>query len=441
MTQFDLKKCRWKELKPYLKAGSKELYSIIEKISPPDSYSLYLAKYPYGALVLDQGTFQIYDSSSNLVPLNEANIFAEIKSDLSYTGTIPLSLVINNSIETFLTVGERTIPASFYGAGGMVSLWRVLEGECSYHEGPLWSMSSGVRTICMLPKITDKVSYANLKRKYSLNQAVPRSLTQHWDIFKEMASSPEFSQEWGCEIIFFSKEWLDHRNDPEWKDFFYFLLNKAWEDAVFKRSQFVFDFAFSLMLKNRNLKPNPYLVDTVKHLIGIGAGGPGFRPAINNVGAPIEGLQRAFMEDYGLKKYTPTIVHSYNFSLGSNLPVYYSLEMPTTTTFSPRSSKAASKMVDMRELKYIMDIFLSEITKGNLAIEKTPLFDVARQVGYDFYHSFNDPHDEILNANDLESFDPGFKATLVGAGDRKFPEFSAFFNGCIAISTLSKADK
>lgn len=437
----NLSKHSWKELKPYLKASSPELFKVIEKISPPDSYSLYLGKYPYGALVLDNGIFRVFNEASDLVALNDSSIHKDIQNDLSYTGTIPLSLVVKNSIETFLTVGERAIPASFYGAGGIVSLWRVLESGRSYHEGPLWSMSSGARTICMLPKITDKVCYNELKRKYGLKIPVPRNLSSHWQLFKDITSHEEFSQPWSSELIFFSKDWLSHRNDPEWQDFFYFLLNKAWEDSGFKRSQFIFDFAFSLAQKNKNLKPNPYLADTVKHLVGVGVGGTGLRPATDNYGAPIQGLQKVFIEDYGLKKYTPTIVHSYNFSLGSSVPVYYSLEMPTTTTFSPRSSRVSSKMVDMRELKYILKMFLSEVSKENLAIEKTPLFDVANGVGYDFYHAGQDQYQEILNANDLESFDPGFKATLVDSGDRKFPEFSAFFNGCIAISTLSNPDK
>jgi len=429
-----LKKYTWKQLKSSVKKACPKLFTAIEKISPPDSYSLYLGRYPYGSLILDKGIFQVFNEESSLVPINHASIHKSTKNDLGYTGTIPLSLVAKNSIETFLTVKERTIPSSFYGAGGIVSLWRVLEGECSYHEGPLWSISSGARTICMLPKITDKTCYNTLKRKYNLNLHIPSSLTDHWGLFERIANHAEFSQPWSCEIIFFSKEWLNHRDDPEWLEFYYFLLNKAWDDSTFKRNQFIFDFAFSLAQKNRNLKPNPYLADTVKHLIGIGTGGPGLKPATNNMGAPIEGLQRAFIEDYGLKKYTPAIVHSYHFSLAENVPVYYSLEMPTTTIFSPRSSRASSKMVDMRELKYILETFLSEILKGNLMIEKTPLFKIAQSVNYDFYHSDQDQYNEISNSNDLIGFDSDFQTMLIESNDRHFPEFSSFFKGCISIS-------
>lgn len=414
-----------------------EFANIIEEVSPPDNYLIYTCQYPYGALILDKGTFQITTKSDGLIPLSHSSVSKETRANLDYTGTVPLSMVTSGAIETFLAVENRTIPSSLYTSGEMVSLWRVLEGDCSYQEGPLWNISAGARTICMLPKITDKSSYKLLKRKYKLKQSVPRSLIDHWEIFSNIANHPEFTQPWHTELLFFPKQWIAHKEDPAWRSFYHFLLRQAWQDCTFKRNQFIFDFTFSMTQRNKNLKPNPYLADTVKHLIGIGTGGPGLKPATNNTAAPIEGLQRTYIEDYGLKKYTPTIMHTHHFNLKENEAVYYSLETPTTTIFSPRSSRASSRMVDMRELKYIMQTFLSETLKGNLMMEKTPLYNIAQSVSYDFYHSDNDQFNEISNSNKLIKLDPSFQQTVYKTTGRAFPEFSSFFKGCISVSKSS----
>jgi len=179
-----------------------EFSSIIDKLSPNDNYKLYAATYPYGALILDQGRFQLINEQGELVPLSDNSIDKSIQQSLGYTGTMPMGLVTENSIETFFYgLDGRTIPSSFYTPGDMISLWRVLEGECSYQEGSLWSISAGSRTICMLPKLSDKTQYQRLKRKFQLKQDIPRTLNEHWSLFKSISAHENFPQQWKTEII------------------------------------------------------------------------------------------------------------------------------------------------------------------------------------------------------------------------------------------------
>ncbi|MCD6045068.1 MAG: hypothetical protein K0R48_231 [Gammaproteobacteria bacterium] len=434
-----LKEYSWAELRDKIKLVQPYFCEIIDELSPPRDHTLYLGQYPYGVLILNAGIFQVFNSKNVLVPLNDITIDSKVKTDLGYTGTIPMAIVLQNSIETFFTTDNRTIPSSFYTSGGMVSLWRVLEGDCSYQEGALWSISSGARTICMLPKITENTGHELLRRKYNLRLPAPTSLNDHWAIFTRIANHKDFTQKWHSELAFFSKEWFQHKGDRDWSRFNELILNQAWADSTFKRNQFIFDFAFSLAQKSGNLKPNPYLADTVKHLFGIGAGGmPGFTPAIDNIAAPIDGLQKVYLDDYKLRKYAPIIMHLHHFSSAEDRPVYYSLTMPTTTVFSPRSSRALSKMVDIRELKHILDTVISEIVHGTLMVEKTPLFALAKDLSYQFYHSEKDPHNEILSITHLAEYDPVLQKILASFEDRVFPEFSSFINGCIAIAKKSK---
>ncbi len=437
-----LEKLSWKELREQIKQIQPELCEIIDDLSPPDEYSLYVGTYPYGAMILDSGIFQIVNDYNVLVPLTHSSINKEAKRDLSYTRTIPMAVILENSIETFFCISNRTIPSSFYTPGDMISLWRVLEGESSYQEGSLWNISSGARTICMLPKITDNTSHEFLKKKYNLKTHAPVDLTEHWSTFVRIANHNNFSQPWYSRLMFFSENWSKHSKDKNWSRFYQFILNKAWQDSTFKRNQFIFDFAFSLAQKSKNLKPNPYLADTVKHLIGIGAGGvPGLAPAINDIAAPITGLQQTYIEEYRLKKHAPIIMHLHPFTLGEKRPVYYSLSMPTTIIFSPRSSKALSKMVDIRQLKHILDAFISETINGKLLIEKTPLFDLAKNVSYKFYHTEKDIHEEILPVTFITEDDLLFQKILGNFPERAFPEFSPFINGCVAISQKAEDKK
>lgn len=430
-----LKRYTWDEVRKDIKKVDQKLATVIDEISPPDSHSLYIGEYPYGDLILNKGIFQVINDDGLLVPLSHSSIDSEVQQDLSYTGTIPVGIINQNSIETFFIFENRTIPSSFYTSGGIISLWSVFEGNNSYQVGPLWSISSGARTVCMLPKITDKACYETLQHKYSIKQPTPRTLGEHWKLFTSIANHKAFSQEWSSKIIYFSKRWFEHKDDRAWASFYQLLLKKAWDDSTIKRNQFIFDFAFSLAQKSCGLKPNPYLADTVKHLVNICMGGlPGFKPATDNTAAPVAGLQKTYIEDYGLKK-LPIIMQPYHFSWPSKEPLYYSLEMPTTTIFSPRSSNGVTRMVDMRELKHLLEVFFSEILNCNLMVEKTPLFKLAKSVQYNFYHTDEDKYSEITPVTEMVALDSRFNKLLYNTdSDLAISEFASFFRGCISLS-------
>jgi hypothetical protein len=426
-----------------IKKLNPKLAKEIEIISPDEGYYLYEISYPYGASIVDRGIFQVPDSNNHIVPLNHSTIGSKIKDDLGYSGTIPLGIITNNSIEAFMLSGNRVIPSSIVKPGNLISLWRVLDEGISFHTGKFWNITSGARSICMLPKITDTTNYKNLKTKFGLKLNVPQSLSEHWELFVKIANHSQFSQSWESSILFFPKKWMSHKNDRKWKGFYNYLFETVWQSSNFRRNQFITDFAFSLVQENRNLKPNPYLADTVKHLVAIGGGAvEAFCPAIDNSAAPIQGLQQVFIEIYGLKKYAPIIMHMHHFSLKENRPVYYSLQLPTTTIFSPKSRKLSTLITELDEVKYIMEVFLAEVLKENLEVEGTPLYELAKNVRYNYFHSEKDKHGEILLSNNIPLLDTNFSTSAknsinninVVEDQSWFPEFATFFKGCISIS-------
>ncbi len=424
----------WSQVRKTITQYEPTLSKIIDSLSPDGSYCFYKVRYPYGASILDKGTFQVINDKKKLVPLEHNSVSKKIQSDLNYTGTMPVGFVTNNSVETFFTGEGRIVPASLYGPGSMFSLWRIFDGASSYQDCGLWNVSSGARTICMLPKIADKNGYRNLKSKFSLNLQTTPTLVDQWDIFKTLANHNLFSENWYSEIICFSKKWFSHKSDPSWAPFYYYLLNNVWSSSPFHRNQYVLDFLFSVAQEKNRLKPNPYLADTVKHLIGIGTGEvPGFIAAKDSSAAPVRGLQEVFLNDYLLKRYAPVIMHLGHLEGSANLPILYSLQLPTTTVFSPRSSRIYSKIADMREIKFILELFFSEISNNGMTLKDMPLSLLERDYQYGFFHSDKDSHGEIKQISELMSMEPMFTRALTDSTTYEFPEFSPFFKGCIVL--------
>lgn len=434
----DLEKHTWKSVRNLVMSVYPDLAKIIDKLSPDNTLTLYVARYSYGATIIDKGIFSLPNNDGKIVPLRHHTITESVRTDLDFDGTIPVGLVTNNSIESFMTSGDRVTPFTRFRAGDILALWRIFDKGKSYQEAPFWSILSGARSICMLPKITDQNGYRLLKQKYNLSLPIPKNLHDHWNIFTYLANHSEFSEPWTSEIIFFSKKWFSFKEDHQWTQFYYFLLNKVWQGSPFTRNKIMFDYFFSVIQEKRNLKPNPYLADTFAHVMAISSGeAPAFVPARDSSAAPICGLQKIFVEDYRLKKYPPVIMHTHHFSLEQNIPVYYSFEIPTTIQFSPRSNIALTTMAELRGIKHITEILMQEIQAGKLGIERTPLFDLVKHLKINFYHNEKDNTNEITPARDLAHFDIELTNSLVSMNKSmtSFPEFSPFFRGCISIGS------
>lgn len=163
---------------------------------------------------------------------------------------------------------------------------------------------------------------------------------------------------------------------------------------------------------------------------------PGFVPDRDNMAAPISGLQQTFIEDYRLKKYPPTIMHTHHFCSDERVPIYYSFEIPTTMKFSPRSNNALTTIAEIREMKHIADVLFKEIQVGDTGIEKNPLFDLIKNLKINFYHSEKDNMNEMSPVSNLSVLDQSLVNTLVNKEKYHFPESAPFFRGCVAISAL-----
>jgi hypothetical protein len=91
-------------------------------------------------------------------------------------------------------------------------------------------------------------------------------------------------------------------------------------------------------------------------------------------------------------------------------------------------------MADLHELKHIMETFLNEILKGHLGVEQTPLYGLAKDTRYGYYHSDKDKLGEVQPAGEIAKIDKALFKLSKEDSENSFPEFGPFFRGCISIS-------
>ncbi|MDO8953527.1 MAG: hypothetical protein Q7V63_01605 [Gammaproteobacteria bacterium] len=438
MKKASLEELSWDAIRVEFAQKNATLAKIIDDLSPSKEYTLFKAKYPYGAEIVRGGNANLPNEQGQCIGFHDSNLNAQLREKLLYNkGSTPVSMVLKNSVEIFIEVGNNTIP--FYGAippGKIFGTWKVLNPHDSHTPAFLWNMTAGARSLFMMPKISEKMKHNRLKRDFGITADTPKTLLDHWEVFSALANSAQFGETWEAEILFFPKKWFEKLDDAKWLPFKCYLLESSWKGSEYLRNLFFWDIAFSLIQQQRGIKPNPYIADTVKHLLGMGIGAlPGFAPSIDDTCGPIKRLEEIYSEVYQLD-YAPIIMDLHNFSSQCPRPIYYSLAYPTTTEFSPKSRLDTSKISDLYEIKSLLNKYLLGIFEDNLNLQLTPLSQIPKTVQYDFFHTDNQQYQSINSSLLLPKEDFNFQKTPYKS-NKGFPENSSFIKGCIRISESS----
>lgn len=432
----NLKILTWKQVRNDIETIDPILVKLIDNINPDDEYIIYKLEYPWGKHLVREGTLYLPNIQGDWVKLDDPSIDPKIKEDLSYGVSMPLGMVLKNSIELYLEALGRVIPFVFMPTGKFFGLWISLQQDktSSNHIGRTSNIVSGSRSTLLLPKISDAIAFKKLKKIFGLQCRVPETLNDQWPLLLELAEHKDFPQKWTAEVIYFSKKWLEPRKDISWKLFKNYFLEKAWEDSTYLRNQIIFDLAFSCALEEKNLKPNPYLTDTVKHLFAISQDSyPGYEVAIDNTTVPLEAFQKIFLEVYGLK-YQPTIMIPGYLKSDHEKSLYYSLEVPTLMAFSPKSRKITNKLEDLREIKHIIQRITDYLREDKLRLQQTPLYRLINEINFEYYHTDKDIYHETAKTSELQKIDKYIIQEKKKYKQKEFCETSPFLRGCIRIS-------
>lgn len=418
----------WEQARSKIKRVNPGLVAAIDAINPNEKHKLYSATYHYGQEIIKNGRLVTSDETSN------------IPDALNYYNFNPIGVVIEKNIEMYLSFKNKTMTYAKFNPGSLIDVNRIFNNSpltnCS-----LWGMTAGVRSTFMLAKISEEGKHTKLKNYYSFNQPKPLSFFDEFNVFKAIANSEQLKKQWTSEVIFFSKQWFEHKEDKEWRSFNYYLLEQAWNKTTYRRDQYFLNTIASILQEEKGIKFSLSNLEQTIHLINIALGEtPGFRPALNNDSLPLSQIQEAYLNVYGLD-YAPIIMEpSYFDAYNENeTPIYYSLNYPSSIYFSPKESKKTSTIYDIYELGRMLKKYLDEIANRNLGLKETPLYYIAKNCSFtQHYAEAADEYSNILTpdiiAKDID-FNSFAKEKL------KFPKSSSFFNGCIRISRKTQQVK
>jgi len=439
-----LVKVCWADVRDRVAKVEPTFARLVDELSPDKSFPLYLAYYPYGECTGNTQTTFLPREEGGYDLLSNPNLSKDIIKHLGYgMDSAPLGMVLEKQLEFFVDLRNEgiTIPLLIYSAGMFFPFSRVLSRKNAriYSANAILSAASGGRSVFMLPNIGCATNHSNLQRDFNIQDPPPKQLYDHWRIFKRIIASNIVECDWRACVLYFSEKWINKLyKDKTWVYLKIYLHELGWKYTEYRRNHFCYDLAFSMIQRMRNLKPNPYLADTARHLFttSIGAA-PGYVPANNNDALPLNILQKVFLESYGLKKYYPTILQPAHFNFEEDrYPIYYSLQNPSTHMFSPKSREVSSTLCEMRELEHIMRIFTEELAKDDGMCANTIMSKVAKSIRFNYFHNKPDRHRVVQSSAMMASLDKRFSfiSEECEVNGAKFSCDSAFVRGCIGIN-------
>lgn len=423
----------WEDVREKITDNCQELGKIIDDISPKKEYPLFYVRYPFGARIIEKALFHLPDESGFSIPISDIKIPQKIREQLNYS-SLPLGIIIKNNVELFNEIDGKVFCGGFYGKDLDIGVLEYFGWTTPY------SITSGARSLYMLPKVSETISHKRLKNEFGISVPPPKRLFDHCHIFKQIANSSNFSKKWYCELIILSNKWVDKiKNDPAWHKLNTYLWKKGWEHCKYARKKSILDIILKEFVQNlnmNNLKFDHYVIDTLRHLLMVGVGAlPGSAPSVNREEAgPIKEIQMIYEDIYNLQN-IPTIMQPKYFCPSENSPVYYSLQNPTLLEVIPKSKKATSIIETVRDLKDLIDCFSEKMPCSMIEQFTQPFCKTINKLQFDFFHSdtfaygpYIRPSIEMPKDDLALIYDPTKKPI------RKFADNSPFLKGCIRIS-------
>ena len=437
-TQRKMSIVTWKDVRDDVLKTNKKLGEIIDAINPDDSYKFVKSTYLYGDVFIKHGVAQLLSANNGLIPLSHHSVDKLVQKELLYS-SMPLFLILEKDSELFVDTGKRAIPINLFNKGSLSGIYEAMDYMMGRKSDPIWNFSAGSRSIFMLPKITDKAGLEKLRVSYDIPSTIQiETLSDHWEMFKNIAQSKNFNQPWQNTILFFGEKWLLNlkNNSKEWEKFKDYLLGIVWEHANYSIDKIKFNIYWELfteIISSRRLQPKPYIIDQVKHLLSTVAGNfPGFVVMGNSQeSAPKKSLQEAFIKNYALKQYIPTIMHACMPQNNIIKPtyVYYSLSIPTVLEGSPIKKTTGTIVNDMREIKLLIETLKNHFkNKPYLEANK-----IIQNIQLDFFHYEKDIYNQIRSSDNISVEDSSFSIDKNIYPSRNFCPTSPFYSGCIRI--------
>lgn len=438
----------WRDVKEDVAALNPGLAEVLNQLEGVDDFEVIRAKYPYGADISKNGDFNLY-VHGKLLSWRDTYIPPKIQEMLTYNWQIlPLGIILENSIESYLDDGKTIIPNGLVPAGNIFSALTVFEDIHNNHMiAKSYSISAGCRSLICLTKLADMQMGDRLARKLRMPKAIfPRTYGEQFAFFKAMAESPLFSQPWQTTVIYFSEKFCSAiRHTVETRAAF---LSRVWLLSSFWRNQTSYDYIWS-HYSNQNLplriRNKHQIIETCKHLLKVLIGeAPAYIPCESDIAAPITGLTQALVDYYRPRYNFPIFMRLAHYE--GKQSAYYSLHRHTFVQSIPETSESQKTFTELTNISEILSGFIDSALNNKLvfSLENTRLLHMLNYANFTYYHpsaegiKFLNTDIQSLFEQDsrFSSYQKNYTSTSLG-----MPLNSLFMHGCIKIDLINKDSK
>jgi hypothetical protein len=421
----------WADVKADIKKINPELAKIIDEISPDKNLPLIKAGYAFGDKIVANGKFLLLEHAKNQTDIFPAQEQKKLLDYFSYA-PLPLGVLLNKAAEVFIELNNRIIPVCILDPGSPIGTFEVLDSLYNVRNDYIWQTTAGARSLFMLSKINNNIGHKKLKKEFALDQPAPKAIPNHWDTFVAIT---KHNTNWQCELLFFTNEWYNQlkQNSPGWIKLREFLLKDYWNksNAIVEKTFAIIWQHFSTLTIQRRFKPRIYITDTIRHLINLACGSiPGFKPATNELLAPIKLLKKAYVDVYNLNQHAPTILEPCSLT-PDNPTIYYSLGYPTLLEGHPETANINNTITLLKEIQLLMTNMFEYSKRGMAGAEQFVKF--IQQTDFAYFHKTPDIYGEVKSAEQINQEDPNFTETENFPNNQHFCSTGPFLNGCIRI--------
>ena len=191
--------------------------------------------------------------------LTDSDVPKDIYKHLGYSiNNAPLGMVLEKQLELFIDLKSEgiTIPWLVYTPGMFFPFSAILsiKNHRTYAPNGILSSTAGARSVFMLPNIGSSMNHSILQRDIGIKCPTPKSLYQHWNIFKKITARSD----WRCCVMYFAENWVTKlHSDSSWLPLKQYLHEQAWKHSEYERNRIYYDMTFSMIQKKEKFKAKP----------------------------------------------------------------------------------------------------------------------------------------------------------------------------------------
>jgi hypothetical protein len=289
---------------------------------------LFLVSYFYGDLVVRDGVFQS--------PCRECSKCKELSKIVG--NSIPLSLVLNNSVEVFLEqpTEHRTIPLRILNKGELFGVFEILYELLGIERPslPPWSVSAGARSVVILAPFGDRRVKESLKQLMGIShQGLADHLckgrtSDYWQLLRMLARGA--TPDWSTQVVILPNAWVKKRVTP---DLLKYIAKTGWEQSENLRNQPVEEFdirrGWHGQVMDVRYPELMYVYATLRHLIAIGKGElPAFKRTQSDEAGPFIRLEEKMRGATKIVGYSPSVLVPSHLKTAADEGLY-SIRIPT----------------------------------------------------------------------------------------------------------------